>query len=179
MAIAEGDEPRCANREGAIGTQQNVKIYYMCTGHDMTPEIISPTMECTRRHCNALPSSSSSSFSSPSSSSYPISSPLESITSLFSLSRPPPSPSLPPLTPPSSSRSSLILSYLPPSIASPIQAITSTRTGVAVLSATSATVLTAGTILCYRRYWKRIRTADYVTQGMLNRKRWIKGVVTR
>jgi hypothetical protein len=50
---------------------------------------------------------------------------------------------------------------------------------VGVGSATAATALTLGSVWVYRRHWKRIRNADYVTSGMLDRKRWINGVVTR
>ena len=48
-----------------------------------------------------------------------------------------------------------------------------------VLSAVAATGLTVGGLAGYRRYWRRIRNADYVTSGMLDRKKWVKGIVTR
>lgn len=40
----------------------------------------------------------------------------------------------------------------------------------------------AGTISAryiYRRYWKRIPSAEWVTPDILKRRRWIKGYVTR
>jgi hypothetical protein len=43
----------------------------------------------------------------------------------------------------------------------------------------AATTLTVGGLAGYRRYWRRIRNSDYVTSGMLDRKKWIKGRVTR
>ena len=41
----------------------------------------------------------------------------------------------------------------------------------------SATALGAPTV--YRRFFKRIRSAEWITPDLLKRKRWITGVVTR
>jgi hypothetical protein len=41
----------------------------------------------------------------------------------------------------------------------------------------SATTLGASSI--YRRFFKRIKNAEWVTPNMLKRKRWITGVVTK
>jgi hypothetical protein len=41
----------------------------------------------------------------------------------------------------------------------------------------SATALGASTV--YRRFFKRIRSAEWITPDVLRRKRWITGVVTR
>ena len=41
----------------------------------------------------------------------------------------------------------------------------------------SATTMSAAMI--YKRFGRRIRNVDWVTPTLLNRKRWIKGVVTR
>ena len=38
---------------------------------------------------------------------------------------------------------------------------------------------TAGGLGLYRRYWRRIPTADWITPDILTRQRWIKGYVTR
>ncbi|KAJ9113097.1 hypothetical protein QFC20_001984 [Naganishia adeliensis] len=57
--------------------------------------------------------------------------------------------------------------------------ITSSPAAVAALSATSATTLTLISVVVYRKYIKRIRNADYVTSGMIQERKWIKGIVTR
>lgn len=49
----------------------------------------------------------------------------------------------------------------------------------AAVSAVAAVGLTLGSLQAYRRYGRRIRNADYVTSGMLDRKIWVKGKVTR
>lgn len=96
---------------------------------------------------------------------YPIQSPWESVTSLFS-SAPGPSSSS------SSNSTTNQLSKWTSSISrDPVM--------VGVISAVGATALTLGGLTGYRRYWRRIRNSDYVTSGMLDRKRWVKGVVTR
>jgi hypothetical protein len=41
----------------------------------------------------------------------------------------------------------------------------------------SATTLGASTV--YRRFFKRIRSAEWITPDLLKRKRWITGIVTR
>ena len=41
----------------------------------------------------------------------------------------------------------------------------------------SATTLGASTV--YRRFFKRIRSAEWITPDLLRRKRWITGIVTR
>ncbi|WVQ80677.1 hypothetical protein IAT38_002782 [Cryptococcus sp. DSM 104549] len=82
---------------------------------------------------------------------YPHPSVIESFTSLFTSTPPPPS---------STSR-------LPQD---PVV--------VGVLSALAATAITLGSIQGYRRYWRRIKNSDYVTTGMLDRKVWVRGVVT-
>ncbi|KAK8858546.1 hypothetical protein IAR55_002775 [Kwoniella newhampshirensis] len=94
--------------------------------------------------------------------SYTYSSPLESITSLFS-SRSNPSSS----APSSSSSTTSVLDWIPKD---PV--------AVGILSALGGTALTLGSIKGYRRYWRRIRNANSVTSGMLERKMWVKGVVT-
>ncbi|ORY28499.1 hypothetical protein BCR39DRAFT_468219 [Naematelia encephala] len=48
----------------------------------------------------------------------------------------------------------------------------------ALISAAASVALTLGGIYGYRHFWRRIRNADYVTSSMLDRKKWIKGVVT-
>jgi hypothetical protein len=68
----------------------------------------------------------------------------------------------------SSSRSPSLTSYLPQD---PII--------VGVLSALAGTGLTVVSIVGYRRYWRRIRNSDYVTSTMIDKKRWVRGVVTR
>jgi hypothetical protein len=50
---------------------------------------------------------------------------------------------------------------------------------VGVLSAVGGIGLALGGVRGYRRYWKRIRNSNDITGGMLDSKRWIKGVVTR
>ncbi|WVO18564.1 hypothetical protein L204_106283 [Cryptococcus depauperatus] len=49
---------------------------------------------------------------------------------------------------------------------------------VGILSALGTSVLTFGGFLGYRRFWRRIRNADYVTSEMLRRKTWVRGIVT-
>jgi len=109
------------------------------------------------------------------SSDYPIHSPLDSLptfrsssSSISSTSNPPSAPS-----PPSSSSSSSTTS------SSSAQLIFGDPRIVAVLSGVAGVSLALGGIYGYRRFWRRIRNADYVTTGMLVRKRRIKGVVTR
>ena len=89
---------------------------------------------------------------------YQIHSPWESVTSLFSSSS-------------SSSTEKTVRTWT--------SSITSDPILVGVISAVAATGLTFGGIQGYRRYWRRIRNADYVTSGMLSRKKWVKGIVTR
>jgi hypothetical protein len=57
--------------------------------------------------------------------------------------------------------------------------VTSSPAAVAALSAVSATTLTLLSVVVYRKYIKRIRNADYVTSGMIQERKWIKGIVTR
>ncbi|RSH89396.1 putative endonuclease lcl3 [Saitozyma podzolica] len=82
-------------------------------------------------------------------------SPLESITSWF----------------PSSSSSS-------PSPKSPSSYLPQDPVVAAAVSGFAAAGITLLSVCAYRRYAKRIRNSDYVTSGMLDRKRWIRGVVT-
>lgn len=89
---------------------------------------------------------------------YHIHSPWESVTSLFSSSS-------------SSSTETKVRTWT--------SSITNDPILVGVISAVVATGLTVGGIQGYRRYWRRIRNADYVTSGMLDRKKWVKGIVTR
>ncbi|KAK4689529.1 micrococcal nuclease, partial [Tremellales sp. Uapishka_1] len=89
---------------------------------------------------------------------YSIVSPLESLTSLLPSFKSTPEPSKP-------SRS--LLSYIPKD---PVI--------VGILSAVLASGVTIGGIKGYRRYWRRLRNTDYVTSSMLDKKRWINGVVT-
>ncbi|WRT67742.1 uncharacterized protein IL334_004714 [Kwoniella shivajii] len=101
---------------------------------------------------------------------YPYSSPLENLSSFFSSSK---STSTSPShsTSPSTSHSSLSLSTIRGWI--PKDPVI-----VGIISAAGATALTLGSIAGYRRYWRRIRNANSVTTGMLERKTWIRGVVT-
>lgn len=64
-------------------------------------------------------------------------------------------------------------------ISSAYNEVTSSTAAVATLSAVSATGLTLLSVVVYRKYIKRIRNADYVTSGMIQQRKWIKGVVTR
>ncbi|KAK6908149.1 mitochondrial protein [Kwoniella mangroviensis CBS 10435] len=89
---------------------------------------------------------------------YPYASPLDNITSLFSSSSSASS---------SSSTKTSINDWIPKD---PVV--------VGIISAAGATCLTLGSIAGYRRYWRRIRNANSVTTGMLDRKTWIRGVVT-
>lgn len=91
---------------------------------------------------------------------YTIHSPWESVTSLFSSS--------------SSSTSSAVKEAR-----TWTSSITNDPVLVGVISAVAAAGLTVGGLTGYRRYWRRIRNADYVTSGMLERKKWVKGIVTR
>ncbi|WWC88580.1 uncharacterized protein L201_003492 [Kwoniella dendrophila CBS 6074] len=97
---------------------------------------------------------------------YPYESPLENITSLFSSPSSPSSSS-------SSSRSTSTSSN--PSLK---EWIPKDPVVVGIISAVGATCITLGSISGYRRYWRRIRNANSVTTGMLERKTWIRGVVT-
>jgi hypothetical protein len=40
-------------------------------------------------------------------------------------------------------------------------------------------VSTLGATFVYRRYFRRLRTAEWVTPDVLQQKRWVRGVVTR
>jgi len=40
-------------------------------------------------------------------------------------------------------------------------------------------VTTLGTSAVYRRFFKRIKSAEWITPDLLRRKRWITGIVTR
>ncbi|WWC70799.1 uncharacterized protein I206_104751 [Kwoniella pini CBS 10737] len=95
---------------------------------------------------------------------YPVSSPLENITSFFSSS---PSTSSSSSKSRSTSTSQSIKEWIPKD---PVV--------VGIISAAGATCITLGSITGYRRYWRRIRNANSVTTGMLDRKTWIRGVVT-
>jgi hypothetical protein len=90
---------------------------------------------------------------------YPNHSPWESVTSLFSSSSG------------ASSSKGVPQTW--------VSSITSDPILVGVLSAVAATGLTVGGLAGYRRYWRRIRNADYVTSGILDRKKWVRGKVTR
>lgn len=50
---------------------------------------------------------------------------------------------------------------------------------IGIGSAVGASALTLLGAMGYRRYWKRIKNADYVTSELLRRRAWIKGIVTR
>lgn len=102
---------------------------------------------------------------------HPIQSPWESVTSLFS-SAPGPSSS-------SSTSSGNGTSSTTNQLSEWTSSISRDPVMVGVISAVGATALTLGGLTGYRRYWRRIRNSDYVTSGMLDRKRWVKGVVTR
>jgi hypothetical protein len=90
---------------------------------------------------------------------YSIHSPWESVTSLFSSSSG------------ASSSEGIPQTW--------VSSITNDPILVGVMSAVAATGLTVGGLAGYRRYWRRIRNADYVTSGMLDRKKWVRGKVTR
>ncbi|XAO21657.1 hypothetical protein I312_100412 [Cryptococcus bacillisporus CA1280] len=49
---------------------------------------------------------------------------------------------------------------------------------IGIGSAVGASALTLLGVMGYRRYWKRIKNADYVTSELLRRRAWIKGIVT-
>ncbi|KIR57240.1 mitochondrial protein [Cryptococcus gattii Ru294] len=49
---------------------------------------------------------------------------------------------------------------------------------IGIGSAVGASALTLFGVMGYRRYWKRIKNADYVTSELLRRRAWIKGIVT-
>ncbi|KIY35607.1 mitochondrial protein [Cryptococcus gattii E566] len=49
---------------------------------------------------------------------------------------------------------------------------------ISIGSAAGASALTLLGVMGYRRYWKRIKNADYVTSELLRRRAWIKGIVT-
>ncbi|WVF69214.1 hypothetical protein IAT40_003990 [Kwoniella sp. CBS 6097] len=99
---------------------------------------------------------------------YNVASPLETLTSLF--------PSL------SSSASSSTPSSSSSKTRSATQSISEwipkDPVVVGIISAVGATCITLGSIAGYRRYWRRIRNANSVTSGMLERKTWVRGVVT-
>ncbi|KIR42771.1 hypothetical protein I307_01121 [Cryptococcus deuterogattii 99/473] len=50
---------------------------------------------------------------------------------------------------------------------------------IGIGSAVGASALTLLGVMGYRRYWRRIKNADYVTSELLRRRAWIKGIVTR
>lgn len=64
-------------------------------------------------------------------------------------------------------------------LSSTMAQISTSPTAVAGISAVSATGLTLLSVVVYRKYIRRIRNADYVTSGMIQERKWIKGVVTR
>ncbi|KAJ9122435.1 hypothetical protein QFC22_001860 [Naganishia vaughanmartiniae] len=64
-------------------------------------------------------------------------------------------------------------------VSTTIAQISSSPAAVASISAVSATGLTLLSVVVYRKYVRRIRNADYVTSGMIQERKWIKGVVTR
>lgn len=94
-------------------------------------------------------------------------SPLETFTSWFSHKKE---------DPPSGPVNSFDIQSL---VSSTFHEIKSSPAAVAGLSAVSATGLTLLSVVVYRKYIKRIRNADYVTSGMIQERKWIKGVVTR
>ncbi|KGB74862.2 hypothetical protein CNBG_0700 [Cryptococcus deuterogattii R265] len=49
---------------------------------------------------------------------------------------------------------------------------------IGIGSAVGASALTLLGVMGYRRYWRRIKNADYVTSELLRRRAWIKGIVT-
>ena len=96
-----------------------------------------------------------------------VHSPLETFTSWFSSKKE---------SPPSESNDTSSIHHL---VSSAFHDITSSPTAVAGISAVSATGLTLLSVIVYRRYIRRIRNADYVTSGMVQERKWIKGIVTR
>ena len=50
---------------------------------------------------------------------------------------------------------------------------------VIVLAFLLGSATTLGASIVYRRFFKRIRNAEYITPDLLKRKRWVTGVVTR
>lgn len=101
-------------------------------------------------------------------------SPLEPFTSWFSGKTKIPDDK--PTELPTASTDALDIHHLAPSV---YTEITSSPAAVAALSAISATTLTLISVVVYRKYIKRIRNADYVTSGMIQERKWIKGIVTR
>jgi hypothetical protein len=61
----------------------------------------------------------------------------------------------------------------------PVEFDTNTAAAIVALAFLlgSATALGASTV--YRRFFKRIKSAEYITPDLFGRKRWITGVVTR
>lgn len=110
-----------------------------------------------------------------------VHSPWESVTSFFGYG--PGSDPTPTSTSSASSTSVIPRKKINSGPSSKLEAWTATISRdpilVGILSAVGATTLTLGGIAGYRLYWRRIRNSDYVTSGMLNRKKWVKGVVTR
>ncbi|KAE8538747.1 hypothetical protein D1P53_005110 [Cryptococcus gattii VGV] len=50
---------------------------------------------------------------------------------------------------------------------------------IGIGSAVGASALTLLGVMGYRRYWRRIKNADYVTSELLSRRAWIKGIRRR
>ena len=89
-------------------------------------------------------------------------SPLESLKSVLS----------------SSSSSSTSSSSSASSSKSPWSYLPEDPIALAAVSSLIAVSLTLGALGGYRRYWRRIRNSDYVTSRMLDRKVWVRGIVT-
>ncbi len=114
---------------------------------------------------------------------YPMNSPWENVTSIIPTFRSSPSSSSSASSSSSSSskesnNSSSVLT-LPPTATQWSAYIPQDPMIVAILSGVGCTALTIGGLMGYRRFWRRIRNSDYVTSGMLDRKIWVKGRVTR
>ncbi|WVQ73158.1 hypothetical protein IAR50_002722 [Cryptococcus sp. DSM 104548] len=73
---------------------------------------------------------------------------------------------------------SLLESIKSSSSSSPLSQLPQDPVLVGIISALGASALTLGSIAAYRKYWRRIRNADSVTMGMIDRKTWVRGVVT-
>ncbi|KAL7418934.1 putative endonuclease lcl3 [Cryptotrichosporon argae] len=60
----------------------------------------------------------------------------------------------------------------------PAPALPSDPAAVAALAAAAAVAATLAGVAGYRRFWRRLRNADSVSGAMLDRKAWVRGVVT-
>jgi hypothetical protein len=99
---------------------------------------------------------------------YPTASPLERLTSYYLPSST--SPTSTPTTSAYPTDSSFFVRLEQYLLASP--------TSVAVVSSVGTTGLVLGSLLFYRRYWRRIPNAEAVPGRTIEDKRFIRGIVT-